>query len=225
MAEGTALAATDTMVARVEAMLRADPAVRWTTAHSGRGSPPLYYNAQTSPENPARGEVAAALKEWDPRTSPAVIERLRARLAQVPGAKLRLVTFVQGPPVEAPIAIRIMGRDQGTLGRLAAAVARELEAMPGLRDVDNPLRLQRTDLKLEVDNARAEALGVPAGALRQAVQLALDGVPAARLRDVDGDDYPVTVRLPQSEATGHARNELAALERIFVPAAGGRCRC
>ena len=222
MAEGTALAATDAMVARVDALLRADPEVRWTAAHAGRGSPPLYYNANSSAEDPARGEVGAALKEWNPRTSPGVIERLRARLAKLPGAKLRLVTFVQGPPVEAPIAIRIMGRDQGTLGRIAAAVARELEAMPGLRDVDNPLRLQRTDLKLEVDNARAEALGVPAGALRQAVQLALDGVPAARLRDADGDDYPVTVRLPQSNTAGHTRNELAALERIFVPAAGGQ---
>ncbi|MBS0255057.1 MAG: efflux RND transporter permease subunit [Proteobacteria bacterium] len=221
MAQGSALAATDAMVARVEAVLRADPEVAWTAAHVGRGSPPLYYNAQSSPENPARGEVAASLKDWNPRRSPAVIDRLRQRLDAIPGAKLRLVIFNQGPPVEAPVAIRILGRDLGTLSRLALAAERELAAMPELRDVENPLRMQRTDLRLAVDEARAQALGVPAGALRQAVQLALNGVPAARLRDGDGDDYPVTVRLPQSSTGGQPRNEIAALGAIQVPIAGG----
>ncbi len=221
MAQGAALSATDAMVQRVAAMVQADPAVRWTVAHSGRGGPPLYYNAQTSPEDSSRGEVAAAFKTWNPRETPAVIERLRTALGRLPGAKLRLVTFTQGPPVDAPVAIRILGRDLPTLSRLAAAGERALTALPGLRDVQNPLRLERTDLRLKVDSARAEALGVPAGALRTAVQLALDGVAAARLRDGDGDDYPVTVRLPQASAGGQPRNELAALNHIYVPTMGG----
>ncbi|MEI9849648.1 MAG: efflux RND transporter permease subunit [Sphingomonas sp.] len=215
MPQGTALAATDAMVRRVDARLRAEPDIRWTVANSGRGSPQLYYNTRAGEQDPAYGEVAAALKSWEGHASQKLIERLRADFARIPGAKVSVLTFTQGPEIEAPVAIRIVGPDAATLSTLAARGERALKALPELRDVDNPLRVRRTDLRLDVDEARAAALGVPAGALRQAVQLAL-GAPAATLRDAEGDDYPVTVRLPM-----HARNETGALDHIYVSTANG----
>ncbi|WP_408590944.1 efflux RND transporter permease subunit [Novosphingobium sp.] len=216
MPRGSALQTTEAMVARVEQRLRRESAIAWTVANAGRGSPTLYYNNQPSPEDPALGEVAAALRKWEPESSPQVLERLRADFARMPGARIKLVTFTQGPSVDAPVALRIVGPDVATLTRLAHQAEGVLSSMPELRDVGNPLRLARTDLTLSVDDARARALGVPSGALRSAVQMALGGVSPAIVRDGDDDEYPVTVRLPMAE-----RNEIAALDRILVPTASG----
>jgi multidrug efflux pump subunit AcrB len=62
------------------------------------------------------------------------------------------------------------------------------------------VRLDRTDLDLGVDEAKAAALGVPAGAARRVARLALSGEETARFRDPDGDDYAVKVRLPMVQA-------------------------
>ncbi|WP_031293029.1 efflux RND transporter permease subunit, partial [Sphingobium sp. HDIP04] len=48
-------------------------------------------------------------------------------------------------------------------------------------------------------------------------RLALDGEFSGRLRDAEGDDYPVRVRLPMAQ-----RNRVEALDRIHVPSVDGR---
>lgn len=214
--KGSSLTATDALVRKVDTRLRAEPDVLWTVANSGRGNPYLYYNQPSKAEDPAFGEVAVGLREWDGTDGPKLIERLRADFRKIAGAKVTVLTFTQGPPIEAPIAVRIQGPDVAVLARLAAKGEAAWRKLPQLRDIGNPLRVQRTDLRLVVDDARAAALGVPAGALRQSAQIALGGATAATLRDGDGDSYPVTVRLPQ----GEDRNPLDALQRIYVPTAG-----
>ncbi|MCW1383132.1 efflux RND transporter permease subunit [Novosphingobium sp. KCTC 2891] len=216
MPKGTALATTDAMVRRIDARVRREPSVVWTVANAGRGSPRLYYNSVPAPEDPALGEVAVSFRTWDNHDSTRVQDRLRAEFDRIPGARIKIVNFVQGPPVEAPVAVRIVGPDLDTLTRLADRGEQVLRSMPQLRDVANPMRMARTDLQVEVDEARARALSVPAGAIRQAMQVALGGATPAVLRDADGDDYPVTVRLPMA-----GRNEVSALDRVYVSTPAG----
>mgnify|MGYP001010581858 FL=1 len=83
-------------------------------------------------------------------------------------------------------------------------------------DVVNPLRLDRTDLDLGIDLDKAGVLGVPAGAVDRAVRLSLSGEAVATYRESDGDDYPVTLRLPME-----GRHELDVLGDIRVPGAAG----
>ena len=216
MPRGTALAATDRVVHAVAQRLSREPSIAWVAENSGRGNPQLYYNNPSTAEDPALGEVAAAFHAFDPRTSPQVLAHLRADFAHIPGARIKLIEFVQGPNVEAPIALRIVGPDLATLARLANAGETALRALPQLRDVGNPLRATRTDIRLQVDEARARALGVAPGALRQAVQLAVGGATPAIVRDADGDQYPVSVRLPMQ-----GRRDIAALSQVYVPTLAG----
>ncbi len=215
MPRGTALADTDRVVRAVGDRLRREPSIAWTSENSGRGSPQLYYNNPSSAQDPALGEVGAAFHAWD-SSSPAVLARLRADFARIPGARIKLIEFVQGSQIEAPLALRLVGPDIAVLTRLANSGETVLRAMPQLRDVANPLRATRTDLRLDVDEARARASGIAPGALRQAAQLAIGGTTPAIVRDDDGDSYPVTVRLPMAE-----RREIAALDQVFVPTMTG----
>lgn len=216
-ADGTALARTDQALRYVEKRLAAEPEVRWVAANLGRGNPQIFYNQQQSETQTNYAEVFASLKAWEPGKSPQVLDRLREDFAKYPGARISLITFENGPPVDAPIAVRITGENLEVLKALSARAERVLKATPGTRDVDNPMRLDRTDLDLGIDEAKAAALGVPAGAARRTARLALSGEETARFRDPDGDDYAVRVRLPMGE-----RNELSALSQIHVPTQGGQ---
>lgn len=216
-ADGTALSRTDQALRYVEARLKATPQVEWTAANLGRGNPQIFYNQQQRETQASYGEVFASLKAWEPGRSEKVLDALRADFARYPGARIQVVTFENGPSIEAPVAVRISGEDLEILKALAARAEQVLKATPGTRDVENPLRLDRTDIDLGVDEAKAAALGVPAGAVRRIARLALSGEDAARYRDPDGDDYPVRVRLPME-----GRNELSSLSQVHVPTAGGQ---
>lgn len=213
---GTSLARTDQVLRFVEARLAREPDVVWAAANLGRGNPQIFYNQAQRQTQTSYAEVFASMKAWKPGESPAMLDRLRADFDRYPGARISVITFENGPPVDSPIAVRIRGENLEVLKALAARAETILKATAGARDVNNPLRIDRTDLDLGLDEAKAAALGVPAGAARRTARLALSGEETARFRDPDGDDYAVRVRLPMGE-----RNELAALSRIYLPTEGG----
>ena len=219
--DGSALARTDRALRYVEQRLAKEPDITWRAANLGRGNPQIFYNQQQRESATTYAEVFVSLKAWEPVRSDAVLDGLRRDFARFPGARISVVTFENGPPIDAPVAVRITGQDLDVLKALAARAETVLKATPGTRDVSNPIRLDRTDLDLGVDEAKAAALGVPAGAPRRVARLALSGEETARFRDPDGDDYAVKVRLPMDQTDGAGRNELADLQRIYVPTADG----
>lgn len=214
--EGASLPATDAVLRRVEERLRREPDVSWFAANLGRGNPQIYYNIRQHDPNPAFAEVAVAFDAWHGEQSQSAIAALRRDFARIAGARVSVMTFEQGPAVAAPIEIRISGPDLGTLQDLARSAELAMQAAPGIRDIGNPLRLDRLDLVLGLDEGAAATLGVPAGSAGSAVRLALSGQEAARIRDGDGDDYPVRVRFPME-----ARHPLEVLDGIFVTGADG----
>lgn len=214
--DGTSLERTDEALKFVESRLSREPEVAWVAANLGRGNPQIYYNQNQSETQASYAEAFASLKAWEPGKSEKIIDRLRDEFSAYPGARITVVTFENGPPIEAPIAIRLSGENLEVLKALSQRTERILKDTPGTRDVNNPLRLDRTDIDLGVDEARAAALGVPAGATRRLARLALSGEETARFRDPDGDDYPVQVRLPME-----GRNELSILRDLYVPTQSG----
>ena len=91
-----------------------------------------------------------------------------------------------------------------------------LGEIPGLRDIDNPFAFDRVDMDLGLDAAKASLLGVAPGEARRAVRLAISGEQASRLRDSEGDTWPVTVRLPMT-----TNQPVSALSDIYVPTLAG----
>lgn len=214
--DGSPLAETDAAVRYAEREVAATPGVRWVMSNAGHGNPRIFYNIIPREDDPTHGALFVELDHWDSRTSPAVIDDLRARLDRYPGSQMVVRIFQNGPPIEAPVAMRLTGPNIETLKTLAAETTRIIESVPGTRDVVNPLRLDRTDLNLGIDTAKAGVLGVPAGAVDRTVRLALAGEQVANFREDDGDDYPVVVRAPLG-----SRHELDALGTIYVPTATG----
>ncbi len=216
MPDEATLAQTDSATRFVERTLRARTGVQHVLSNVGHGNPFLYYNVAPVNDRPNYAEVVARVPAFDPRHTPQMLDTLRAIFDGYPDGRIAVLEYENGPPLEAPIAIRFSGPDLDTLRSLAGRFERVLATIPGTRDIDNPLSTTRTNLRVNVDRARAGLLGVPVADADRIVRLGLAGLPAARIQDRDGEAYDVTARL---ERTGRATP--AALQALYVPSQTG----
>jgi multidrug efflux pump subunit AcrB len=208
---GASLAETDKAVQWADSVLAKRTDIEWRFANSGYGNPQVYYNVFQIRAQPNVGQIYASFKHWDQKKSPAEVEKLRAEFLKYPGARISLRRFENGPPVEAPIAVRIVGKDLAALTALAAQAEAVVAGTPGTRDVKNPFAARTVDLDLRIDQTKAALLGVPAGSVDQALRIAVGGATVANFRDPTGDAYPVRVRLPGENAV-----TVADIPRLFV---------
>ena len=160
--------------------------------------------------------VFAEVEHFDPEETGRMLDGLRASFADYPAAQITVRQFENGPPINAPIEVRIVGPDLETLRALATDVERIVMNVDGTRDVNNPMRLQRTDLDLRIDTEKAAMFGVPAIEADRTVRLAVAGLPAGRFRQPDGDEYDITLRLPIE-----GRPTLGLLDEIQVSSLAG----
>ena len=84
-----------------------------------------------------------------------------------------------------------------------------VEGTPGTRDVQNPLKVARTNLQLAVDPQKASLLGVPTVEFDRAVRLSVAGIPTGTFKDPSGEQYDIVVRTP----VGRARRPRCAQAR------------
>jgi len=215
--DGASVADTDRALHFVEEELARREEVKHWFANLGRGNPRVYYNIFPEETNANVAEVFAELQAYDPERSPQLYEELRTVFAGYPGARIILEAYQNGPPINAPIEVAISGPDLGQLRALAAQAEALIEATPGTRDVDNPVRRLRTDLDLGIDSQKAALFGVAPVEIDRTVRAAVAGLSAGRFRESDGDEYDITLRLPMQ-----GRPTLEALDRIEVASQTGR---
>ncbi len=197
--EGASVAATDALAKQVEVRLAQQPEVANYFTTIGNSNPQIYYNEVPQAAKANVAEIFAALKSYDPKTSPAVLEKLRRDLAALPGARIVVKEFENGPPIEAPIVVRVFAEDLDTLAKLAAQVETKLNAIEGTHSVNNPLRVRRTDLRVVINHPVASMLGVSEAEIDRTVRLAFAGIDASRFRQSNGDQYSIQVALPRGE--------------------------
>ena len=197
--DSASLAATDAIARRVEALLAKNPQVENFFTTVGNNNPQIYYNEVPAATKANVAEIFAALKTYDPKRSPAVFAALQRELAEISGAQIVVKEFENGPPIEAPIAVRILADDLDVLARYSAEVERVLSGIEGTRSVNNKLRVRRTDLRVVINKPMAAMLGVPETEIDRAVRLAFAGIEVGKFRESDGDQYAIQVALPRGE--------------------------
>ena len=214
--DGSSLEVTDSAVAFAERVIGARSQVSHTYANVGRGNPKIYYNINSARERATYGEIFALLDHYDANATPRMLDSLRSVFDAYPDARIEVKEFENGPPINAPIELRVTGDDLDSLRAIAERLERLVASEPGTRDVVNPLKVSRTDLALSFDRGKAGLLGVPTAEMDRAVRFGLAGLTAGRYRDTDGEEYAVTLRLP-----GDARKDASALDHLWVGSVTG----
>jgi multidrug efflux pump subunit AcrB len=222
-AEGASLAETDRAAHFVEDVLRRHQEIGKVAVTVGKGHPQIYYNLAPRNERANVADVYAQVEGHDAAKTSRLMESLRDELRDFAGARVELVEFENGPPLDAPIAIRLLGEDAESLEAAAGEVEKVLAATPGTRDVRNPSRERRTDLRIKVDRDKAAVLGVAIPDVDRAVRLALGGISAGKYRAPGSDEaYDIRVTLPRWQPNAESdAPSLATLDRLYVASSRG----
>ncbi len=214
--EGASLAETDRAARFVEGVLRKHPQVRRVAASVGKDHPQVFYNVASKNQKANVADVFAQADVESPKERGELYRALREEFAQYAGTKIELAEFQNGPALEAPIAMRLLGDDTAALAQAANQVEDVMRATVGTRDVRNPSRDQRIDFKLQVDREKAGVLGVRLPDIDRAVRLAVGGLVVGSYREDAADEaYPIRASLPY-QGRGH-RPTLDALDDLYVP--------
>ncbi|MDO6435505.1 efflux RND transporter permease subunit [Flavitalea sp. BT771] len=213
---GASLPATDSVARWVEQEINHVPDLKNYVTNVGRGNPRIYYNVIPQNEVSNYAQLFIQLKETPPVKKRQLIDMLRKKFKDYPGARIEVKDFEQGPPIEAPIAIRLFSDDLDTLRSLAFRVEDLLKRTSGTLYVKNELTTLKTDIKVKVNKDKAGILGVPVNEIDRTVRLAVAGLDIGKFRKENGDDYNINVCLPRAQ-----RQSLDALDKVYVSAYNG----
>ena len=206
------LSNTDSLVRQIEQEVAKIPELKNFATNVGKGNPRIYYNE--IPEN-ERSDYGQLFVQLEPETSAPrkieIIQTLQASFAKVVGAKVEVKNFEQGPPVTAPIEIRLVGENLDTLRSLAGKVEQLLKQTPGTIYVNNPVANLKTDIRVAIQKDKARQLGIATADIDQTVRLALAGLNLGSFTDPQGNERSILLTTPKGD-----RATLETFEPIFI---------
>jgi multidrug efflux pump subunit AcrB len=212
--DGTDIRATEAIVKRIEARIARQPGVTAYGAFVGRGAPRFYYNVLSEQPKPSYAQIL--VDTVDAPAARRIVPELREAVAAIPGARIEVKQLEQGPPVGAPIQVRLTATDPDALPAVAAHLRDALHAIPGATAVRDSLGFPTTKLDVAIDRDRASVAGVSDAAVAQLLALAYGGQTATEVREPDRQT-PVVVRLPPA-----LRRDAGALAGTAVRTNDGR---
>jgi HAE1 family hydrophobic/amphiphilic exporter-1 len=228
--EGTGLEAMIEVSRRVEAEVLSVPGVQFVLATAGGGS-------TLSSVNNARYYVGLRphaertfqwkrLLQWPPwrafegnHSQRDITTELRRRLKKFPEVRPSIrnpQTFSLGGP-NYDVDFSILGPDLESLARYADQLRKKAPEL-GLLDADTTLKLDKPELRVEIDRERAARLGVNTEDIAEALRLMVGGdTRVSRYRDTAmNEDYDVQLRVQEG-----GRNDLGTISRLYIPREGG----
>jgi len=112
------------------------------------------------------------------------------------------------------IDFNLRGPDIVALAGYADELMRRSQTLGGIVDADTSLKLNKPELRVEIDRARAADLGVDSTDIATALRLMVGGEDrASRFRDESiNEDYDVQLRLDEKD-----RSDVATIQRLYVP--------
>lgn len=188
----SSLAYTKSVARNIEQTLLHEKEVQYFSTNVGKGNPRIYYNVIQENEKTDFAQLFVQLHvNTTPEQKLELIEKLRRQWTPYPGAKVEVVNFEQGPPVTAPVEVRLFGDNLDTLRNLAGKVERMLEQVPGAMYVNNPVKLLKSDIRVNIDKDKAQLLGIPGINIDRTVRLAVAGLKLGHYADNNDNDYDV----------------------------------
>lgn len=201
-------------VDKAVAIIKSHEEVTSAAIFTGGTAPRFYYNVE--PKEPANYLSQILVNTRSAHDVMPLLAKLRRELdAGVPGARCVAKELEQGPPVKEPIQIRLSGENLDQLRRLADQTAAALRAAGGYH-VHDDLGLRMPNIQIEIDQDRANSLGLNNRHIGQVAQASFTGLKVTELRE--GDRLiPVLLRGRIED-----RSEAGKLRGLYVQTPDGK---
>ncbi|MEL6957857.1 MAG: efflux RND transporter permease subunit [Pseudomonadota bacterium] len=205
---GTGIARTQDVVERLNTALSSRAEIESVTWTIGRSAPAFYYNI-TGGRDGAPRYAQALIRTSSAQATEAVLPDLQRTLPTLaPQAQVLVRGLVQGPPVAAPIELRLVGPDVDVLraeGERLRAIVTAQDAVTLARD---SLVSGAPKLSITIDEAAARQVGLAPGDVARQMQAGLTGVTGGSM--IEGTEE-LSVRVRWGDAR---RADIAAMRDL-----------
>ncbi|BEP68701.1 MULTISPECIES: efflux RND transporter permease subunit [unclassified Variovorax] len=213
--EGTSFAANEEVARRVEQRVMKEEGVKTVSTWIGSGVPRFYLPLdQVFPQTNVSQLIVLAK---DLKVRETLRLRLPALLAEeFPEVRGRVKLLPNGPPVPYPVQFRVIGTEPAQLRARADEVKAVLRESPNMRGVNDNWNESVKVIRLEIDQAKARALGVTSQAIAQASRTMFSGTTVGQYRE---NDLLIDIVLRQS---ADEREAISDIGNAYIPTTTGR---
>ncbi len=213
--EGTSFKANEVVAQAVEQRLLKEQGVQTVSTWIGSGVPRFYLPLdQVFPQTNV-SQLIVVPEDLQRR------ETLRLALPEIlakefPEARARVKLLPNGPPVPYPVQFRVVGPDPKVLRLRADEVKDHMRTNAATRGVNDNWNENVKVIRLDIDQAKARALGVTSQSIAQAVRTLLVGSTVEQFRE-DNKLIDIVLRQPVEE-----RDAITDLANAYIPTSSGR---
>jgi len=213
--QNASIYASETAVAKLDAILKDDPDVDHWSAYIGRGAIRFYLPLNVQLANDFFSQSIVVAKDVAARN------RLHARLEkelaeQLPAAVTRIAPLELGPPVGWPVQYRVSGPDLNEVRSIALRLGEIMGHNSNLTKVSYDWIEPARKLRIKIDQDQARLLGLSSQTLSTMLNQIVTGETITQVRD---GIYLINVNL---RATDEQRVSLATLRGLQLPLPNGR---
>lgn len=219
--QGTILDQSELEARKIEEILYQEPDIESFVMTVGSGSA---YSGTGANSGSKFANAFIQLKDGREYTSLELGDILTEKLAVIKTSEIRVTQLAGGPPVGTPVVITFRGNELNELEQLAIEAARILREINGTNAVTTSTKNDNTEFVLEVDKAKAAALGIDPFTVAQTLRTAIEGAEATTINTPTQDiDVVVRLNLNPNYLDPHRTNEIVpdAIRNIEVPTQNG----
>ncbi len=217
MNQGTKLEETDRAVKKLEEILLQDKRVDDVTSFVGTSSPRFYLTY--APQSPDKNYAQILINTISTETAMEMIDEYIIRFKDFfPNGEVLVKQLQQGPPVDAPVEVRIVGNDMVAIKKIGEEVKHILKNTPGTNYVRSNFREDYYGVTVQVDPEVANRLGFSSRDIARVLGASFKGAPISTLWE---GDNPIDILLRLEE---DKRKDFEDINNIYVtsPVTGGR---
>jgi multidrug efflux pump subunit AcrB len=200
---------------RVEQIVRSQRGIVSVASYVGQGGPRFYYNVNPEAPTPNYAQIVVNIADAD--QTHALIQAIQKEAdATISGARVTVRSLEQGPPVGAPVAVRLSGDSIADLREAGEKVKAILNTTPGAASVYQDYDETPLTLQVKVNEEQAKLVGLTNADIAQATQMGFSGLTASYLREGD-KEIPIQLRFAAAERSGPQ-----SLADMYLPTGDGQ---
>ncbi|MCB2140377.1 MAG: efflux RND transporter permease subunit, partial [Rhodobacteraceae bacterium] len=195
----------DAILREAESIVLDTPGIHSVFAFAGQGGIDQNNGGAQAPLDTV-AQVQVEMQRWETRKDnpeldgDLVLDRLVARLEQIPGIRVESLSQSRGPASGKPLHLRLTGDDFAALDAAVRTVETKFAALEGVKAIEDTRPLPGIDWQIDVDVEKAGRYGADVATVGGMVQLVTRGILLDTMRvDSSDEEIEIRVRLPEQD--------------------------
>jgi len=220
--DGASIAKTEEIALKVDRRLRGKPDITGLTWVIGESAPAFYYN-MVADQDGVPSFAEALVTTTSAQATEAMLDDLQRRLnADILEARIVVRGLVQGPPVNAPVEIRVVGQSIEELREIGERIRLIMLDVPGITVARTELASGAPKVRYDISEEKARLAGLDLADVASQLETQLEGAVGGSVIEAS-EELPVRVRVgdeDRASLTGIARLDLAGPQAAARAAQG-----